>query len=109
MYLLQLGGVPTFFESVPHTSVSVPHTSREMGTHERVQPTKVPVMSAPTSAVGGDKQSRNLIPPKTQPHRSGGGGGGETNLQVVFLGGPWERSGPGRMWRDTFGKLLTRP
>ena len=65
------GGCPNFFESVPHTSVSVPHTSREMGTHERVQPTKVPVMSAPTSAVGGDKQSRNLIPPKTQPHRSG--------------------------------------
>ena len=54
-------------------------------------------MSAPTSAVGGgDKQSRNLIPPKTQPHRSGAVvGREETNLQVVFLGGPWERLGLG--------------
>ena len=102
------GGVSQLFLSVPHTSVSVPHTGREMGTHERVQPTKVPVMSAPTSAVGGDKQSRNLIPPNPID-QMWWWGREETNLQVVFLGGPWERSGPGRMWRDTFGKLLTRP
>ena len=101
MYLLQLGGVPTFFESVPHTSVSVPHTSREMGTHERVQPTKVPVMSAPTSAVGGDKQSRNLIPPNPID-QMWWWGREETNLQVVFLGGPWERC---RAWEDVEGHI----
>ena len=60
-------------------------------------------MSAPTSAVGGgDKQSRNLIPPKNPSIRCGGGGREKTNLQVVFLGGPWERC---RAWEDVEGHI----
>ena len=74
-------------------------------------PTKAPVMSAPTSAVGGgDKQSRNLIPPKNPSIRCGGGGRERRLIYRLYSSGaPGNGVGPGRMWRDTFGKLLTRP
>ena len=116
--LLVVASVPVtvsqVFQECPshHQCQCPPLTQAVKWGHTRGRvPTKGPVMSAPTSAVGGgDKQSRNLIPPKNPSIRCGGGGRERRLIYRLYSSGaPGNGVGPGRMWRDTFGKLLTRP